>query len=255
MQYHKPTQKEKILLGGEEEYSNTLPIVDEFENYIYGVCQELAEYDEETLKKQGITCQEDITTKKRNPWSYEYRDEGVLYQISCYQGGSLMGFNATQYGETPEMAEIRNLTNNMIMGSLRSMRFDSVIEAVTRNMHAREFSFEGNETLDKTDELYIDGVLPSPNKKVVFDFANGKYNTFYKEKDERPKCSYNTEDGDNYPGYMNADGTPFTGNNPESMTTYPSFDAAREEMEFKIEGFKNAWNSQLDKLKQHKSLS
>ena len=220
MYYHKPVEKDKILLGGEYEYNETLPIVESFEDYIVSTCKELAKYDEETLASYGIECEKDAFKGTRAPFSYKLRDGGVLYMMSGHFCYSFSSYNAMQYGETPEMAVLRGLTGGMIMGCYRSMGFSSHI---SNHDTERSFMFEGNETRDNTPEQYIEGVILSINEKIKYDKSKGRYCTEYfsREMDDVPK----------------------------SMTTYDSFDSARDEMGLKLEAFKMAWSEKLSLLK------
>lgn len=220
MYYHKPIEKDKILLSGEYEYNETLPIVESFEDYIVRTCKELAKYDEETLVSYGIECEKDVFKGTRNPFSYKLRDGGNLYMISGYFCCSFSSYSAMQYGETPEMAALRGLIGGMIMGCYRSMGFSSHI---SNHDTARAFMFEGNETRDNTPEQYIEGLILSRNEKFKYDESRGRYCTEYfsNERDTVPK----------------------------SVTTYPSFVSARDEMGLKLEAFKMVWSEKLSLLK------
>lgn len=216
MAFHKPTRKENILLGGEFEYIGTLPIVEDFESFIYKTCCALSDYDEKTLAQYGIVSDSNINGP-RNYLSYQLRDDGVLYMISCHSGEY---YNAIQYGETPEMSVLRGFSGGVISGCYRSMGFDS---HDSRYSTERSFSFEGNEVRGSGLEKYIEGVVLEENRRFFYDESVGRY-----------KSNFSSGENDLV---------------PKSMTTYKSFDEARDEMGLKIESFKIAWTRKLDLLK------
>ena len=128
------------------------------------------------------------------------------------------------------------------------MKFYSTSMEITKRITAREFLFEGNETFGNNPDYYIEGFIPEPDVKIIFDEESGYYKKVIKKGNERLRKSYDLLDPENYPGYMYPDGKPFKGNPADVFTTYPSFFVARINMEEEFEPFLRLWEEKIKKL-------
>ena len=81
--YHKAAPKDKILLGGEEEYNKTIELINCFDEFIYETCEKLSIYDSLTLEEVGIQCGKTLSNT-RDKWSYKISAYGVELSLSCF---------------------------------------------------------------------------------------------------------------------------------------------------------------------------
>ena len=251
MSYHKKARKENILSSGEIEFASTYGLVSSFEESIFDICSSLSEFDPIALRAYGIKCGIDSSTKKRDPWSYEYKVSDTIYKISCYPTATHKIFFASQYTETPETIALRGLIGNVTPHYYRNMRFNSTSMEITKRITSLEFLYEETEVYGNNPEYYIEGFIPEPDLKVTFDEETGSYKKVLKNGDERLSKTYDLLDPENYPGYMNQDGTPFKGNPAEVFTTYQSFQAARISMAAGLEPFFKVWDEKVAKLRKN----
>lgn len=211
MNYHRPIDKQKILLGEREEYDTTIPLVDEFSKRVFYICQELAKYDLNALQEFGIVGQVNPLTSERDYSSYKFENEAGTYYLYCIDGKR---FDARTL--TPAPAE---MPTPSYPSRLSSFHLDTLSDG---------FSFEGNDMLEGKDPLYLDGGLLLPDENLTFDESRGFYVREY-GKQGAPEHNEMMK---------------------KVLTTYPSFEVARQEMAKKTEAFVSAWNNQLEMLNQ-----
>lgn len=234
-----PVSKERIVVGGYDDYQKTMDFGVDFETFIKNTTSKLLNISDNELASVGIHIERNLS---RNTICLKLKVGGAEYTMSApwqENGSDSSRVSATQYGV------VSSLFGGAITCSERVFGFQNESSLIVGDVFERRFSFSTEETSyvqgsRRVVGSYIGANALHPDTSAVFSQAKGNYVVESKSGESSPKFKDNK--------FINADGTDWQ--QPLfCCTTYENgFEEALEDAKLKVDAFEQTWSDVLVKL-------